>query len=132
MKIKTKQQETLGKSGRQNLQEPVEKQSSQVNTTASTSKKQLPEKAGRKHSTTSIKIGSVFKSPEHTEVVVAPMALIYTTISKNSEAAAPPVISISCTAPSLGTEHSPYLETAHFYGIDYRQGKSAHGSKVSL
>lgn len=67
----------------------------------------------------SIKIGSVFKSPEHTEMIVAPMALIYTTISKNSEAAAPPLISLSCTAPSHGTEHSPYLETAYFYGTDH-------------
>lgn len=90
MKKKTKQKEMLGKSGRQNLQGPVEKQSGEMKTTASTSKTQLPEKAGKNHSTTSIETGSIFKSPEHAKNIVAPVALIYTTSSKNSETAAAP------------------------------------------
>lgn len=102
----------LGKSDRQNLQGPVEKQSSKMNTTASTSKIQLPEKAEKKnHSTTSIKIGSIFQSPEQTKMIAPPVSLIYTSISKSSEAEHPiDVPVLDSTQP--GYRAHPHLGTA--------------------
>lgn len=47
-------------------------------------------------------------------MIVAPVALIYTSISKSSEAAAPPLMSLSWTAPSQGAEHTPTLEQLIF------------------